>query len=202
MLKDKGRSLLKAYDGYNRCKVGHNKPFDDSFRIEGQYELVHDLVNPKQSLFIETWQIEVSTLVGFRETDFGTMWDVFSYSYRDAFFYNGGWYDDYSYELIVGNSIKKLNFRYKEEMFIGPGKPERVNWWTDISSKETIFIYNKPLPDWRRWRLYNDGKRRKSCKKMANSTDRALAREWISRGDFDAPVGTHACSKSIAWCVS
>lgn len=64
------------------------------------------------------------------------------------------------------------------------------------------YLYGKLLPDWKRNTLYNDGKRRKLGQKIANGSDRAIIRDWISKGDWDKVIPTHSYSKSIAWFVS
>ena len=64
---------------------------------------------------------------------------------------------------------------------------------------EKDFIYNKPLPRWKRRTFYNDGKRRKIAQNRANRMDRRNIKHWINKGDFDSEVKTHALSKSIAW---
>lgn len=64
------------------------------------------------------------------------------------------------------------------------------------------FIYGKPLPSWKRMTFFNDGKRRKYCQQEANSADRMAIRTFIENQDWEAEIKTHACSKSIAWCVS
>jgi hypothetical protein len=63
------------------------------------------------------------------------------------------------------------------------------------------YLYGKLLPDWKRYTLYNDGKRRKIGQEIANGTDRAIIRDWISKGDWDKVISTHAYSKSISWFV-
>jgi len=63
------------------------------------------------------------------------------------------------------------------------------------------YLYGKLLPDWKRRTLYNDGKRRKIGQEIANGTDRAIIREWISKGNWDKVIPTHAYSKSISWFV-
>lgn len=64
------------------------------------------------------------------------------------------------------------------------------------------FLYGKPLPGWKRSTLWSDGKVRKVCQNMAHRTDRALVREYLTNEDWDTDVKTHACSKTIGWCVS
>jgi hypothetical protein len=63
------------------------------------------------------------------------------------------------------------------------------------------YLYGKLLPNWKRYTLYNDGKRRKIGQKIVNGTDRVIIRDWISKGDWDKVISTHAYSKSISWFV-
>lgn len=43
---------------------------------------------------------------------------------------------------------------------------------------------------------------KKYCLKLANKKDRLYSKMYIHRGDFyGGTIKTHACSKTIAWCV-
>jgi len=61
------------------------------------------------------------------------------------------------------------------------------------------FMYGKPLPSWRWYRFYDDGKRRKYAQKLANRMDRRNIKAWINKKDISIPLKTHHLSKSIAW---
>jgi hypothetical protein len=44
--------------------------------------------------------------------------------------------------------------------------------------------------------------RKRFCQKSANKKDRLYAKQYIQRGEFcGSTIKTHACSKTIAWCV-
>ena len=76
----------------------------------------------------------------------------------------------------------------------------RIESFNDCYCKE--YLFRKPLPDWKRYTLYNDGKRRKIGQSIANRTDRVIIRDWISKGDWDSVASTHRLTKSIAWFIS
>lgn len=64
------------------------------------------------------------------------------------------------------------------------------------------YLYGKLLPDWKRYTLYNDGRRRKYGQKMAHSKDRMRVKTWINNRNWDTEISTHCYSKSISWWVS
>lgn len=68
-----------------------------------------------------------------------------------------------------------------------------------LSSDGTTMLWGKPLLDWKRWTLFNDGKRRKYAQQTAHRADRAITRAWITKGKWDTEMKTHALSKSILW---
>ena len=72
---------------------------------------------------------------------------------------------------------------------------------SDFDSGED-FMYGKPLPSWRWFRFYGDGRRRKFAQNNANRMDRRNIKNWINKHDISLEVKTHALSKSIAWEVS
>ena len=44
--------------------------------------------------------------------------------------------------------------------------------------------------------------RKRYCLKQANKKDRLYAKQYIMKGEFSgSTIKTHACSKTIAWCV-
>ncbi len=169
-----------------------------SVRLEYEVEKFDEEPIYKKSGWVETWRIETSNYIGkVRSYDSPFVDYIYSKNLRTAF-YNGRWYDEYSGEEIKGD-IKKLSFLWKEEIqYQIPTKKSRKNY-RNSSSKELLFVNNKPVPDWKRWSFYNDGKRRKFAQKYANSMDRQNIRSWISKQDWEEELTTHALSKSIAW---
>jgi len=44
--------------------------------------------------------------------------------------------------------------------------------------------------------------RKKYCQKLANKKDRLYTKQYIKKNDFcGGTIKTHACSKTIAWCI-
>lgn len=142
------------------------------------------------------------------------------YSYRLAYYtgsyecsYNVRWYDAHTHAYIDDNyfagcsyyrnriEIVKLMweeyFHYEEPKVIKRGYKYRR-----AHSNTLMFVYDKPVYDWKRWTYYSDGKRRVYAQKLASSKDRRIIRHWIKKGDWDAEIPTHPISKSVAWEIS
>ena len=92
------------------------------------------------------------------------------------------------------------------------GKTVELDLTKDIERRKNVkvsefhtegeFMYGKPLYNHEWQRFYGDGKRRKYCRNMANRKDRRYIKAWINKHDISEEVKTHACSKSIAWCIN
>ena len=124
----------------------------------------------------------------------------------DAYFNDNKWYTTEKEYIFhkVGAMCKDFfveKVRMTGELYLDWTKEKIRNEKVTVSlfPEGTTYFYGKPLPNWKKWTLYNDGKRRKIAQKHAHSMDRQNIRKWIHDEDWDAEVKTHALSKSIAW---
>jgi len=177
-LRDKGRALIHAQD----------KRKDVGIWEEGDIEYINKEPSFKYSDWSEIWSVAVAKDINYSKSFYAIL-------YKDV------WYDYITYEMLKEQQlIKKLDFIEKEEFqFENPIERKNDNGYLWASAKSTMFIYGKPISNWKRLTFYNDGKRRKIAQKIASSKDRALLRTWINKGDWDAEIGSHALSKSILW---
>ena len=193
-LKDRG--LWYSRSDYKDLPI-HN------IRVENEVQHFDEEKVYKKSGWIETWRISVSRYTG-QVDDYNSLFieSIYSGNIRTAY-WNNGWRDEYTNEPIIGD-IRKLSFLWKEEVQfdIPEEEPKRKRQsWYYSSSKEILFIDDKPVSSWKRWTFYNDGKRRKFAQKYATSMDRQNTRNWITKEEWDTEIKTHALSKSIAWEV-
>jgi len=179
-IRDRARALLKVQE---RKDIG--------IWEEGEVEFKKPEKIFKNNFYIEIWRVK------FLKSDYS------KYIYRDAYFWNNCWYNEYTDEPIHYSFVKKVDFLYATELVFDKPIEIKENPFRGYSFyvSTTTFIFGKPLPNWKKWTLYNDGRRRKFAQKQAHSKDRAKLREWISKGDWDSEIKTHALSKSILWEV-
>ena len=128
------------------------------------------------------------------------------HSFRKAWYYGSGshkeWYDAITNQPIHGwgHQIEIVEELWQE--YTHYQKPRVYSsGYRGLYTKSQMFLYDKPVQNWKRWTFYGDGKRRKYAQKYANSMDRNNLRTWITRGDWDLEMKTHALSKSVAWEV-
>jgi len=76
-------------------------------------------------------------------------------------------------------------------------KPYRGRDYCTVDTSYKAFMYGRPVHY--RTGIYSIGAK-KPCKKLANRTDRAKLKNWLSNGDWSKEIKTHSLSKSIAWC--
>jgi len=129
-----------------------------------------------------------------------------------AFEVNGLWLTEDCISIFksLGLSWKQKHHAFVEKVkLIGEVRPDwtqikesNISFNTSYYPEGTTYLYNKPLYDWKRWRLYNHGKRRKYALNKANSADRMALRTFICNKNWDTEIRTHALSKSILWEVS
>jgi len=98
---------------------------------------------------------------------------------------------------IIFNSEKDCFITYRNVMK-QPMSNEKVI--TRAFDREKIFAYGKPLNVnfWNEFGFWST-KARKYAQKRAHKADRKNVRNYISNGDWDSTIKTHALSKSIAW---
>lgn len=194
VIRDKGRALLNV-DRRRRRKDENDGCV--SIRYEGEVVFTPPAKVYKQSGWIEYWNVRIGKY-GWCGA-FATTEKVFQAVRHER---GGAWCDAYTYEVLPNqNEIVPLILLEKEEVEYTNPIDVSKSWWHRSSNDELTFVYNKPLYDFERWRLYNDGRRRKHGQNIAHSKDRASVRKWISNGDWDAEIDTHALSKSISWWV-
>ena len=194
-LKDKVKPLIR--------KFHYNEEYNDTIWIEGDANYIKpEKYIYKKSGFIETWSIEVSRYIGQKVCE-DYLLSEYSYNNRVAYqTIDDKWYDEYTNEPIDG-IVKKLHFKYKEEVtFDEPVKIYVGTWSRKPSTDETIFIYGKPITDnYTNQYGFWSARRRKWIQTSAHRKDRALLRQYISNSDWNKDVKTHPLSKSISWEV-
>jgi len=96
---------------------------------------------------------------------------------------------------IVYDSAKYYNVYANVRKQIGQSGMKTLS-----HDREKLFAYGKPLPEdfWNQYGFWAT-KARKYAQKYASSMDRQNIRKFITKGDWDAEVKTHALQKSIAW---
>ena len=181
LLKDRGLYLSR-------------KEPEEVVRFESDVEIVQDTI---------TKHGESKTIYKIRIDKYGE-----EYSERVAWYYghikyNPEWYDAYTGKRIytwVHQGISIIGVAWQEYTHF---KEPRVHGlgYRGVYTKTLMFIYNKPVQDWKRWTFYGDGKRRKYAQNQANSMDRQKLRTWINKKDWDSEMKTHVLSKSVAWEV-
>ena len=172
-----------------------------SIYSEGDIETQNKPAVYKDSGFHKVAIIEVSNYCGTKyniELEYDT--EIYSSSIKTAFEYNGSWYDFYNDIKIDGvckvlKIIDTCEVKYPEPLLI------KRKEYCQASSITHDFIHNKPLPEkyYKIFGMYNSSKR--WAKKYASSLDRAVVRDYISNGDFEKEIKTHAYSKSIACLI-
>ena len=178
-LRDKGRVLLKAQE--------HRK--DIGIWEEGEVEHIEDEPIYIKSDWCELWSVR-------RSKDYLEKIGRAFYAIE----YNGRWFDHVTYQEFDNQyTIVRLGYVDKEEFELDIPKKISSRGYYRSHSETITFIFGKPVPNWKRWTFYDDGKRRKIAQKMASSSDRAKLREWIANSNWDAEIGTHALSKSVLW---
>lgn len=108
--------------------------------------------------------------------------DVLEYKTRTDITYDSKkFYDRYQYTIKpIGNEQFLTRVHDRERLF-AYGKPLSVNFWHEFGFWST--------------------KARKYAQKKAHHMDRQNIRTYISKGEWDKEIKTHALSKSIAWEV-
>lgn len=216
-LKDKGRALLKTYS-YKERKVNEEKYRNETVMVytytgsryggdrplpktAGVYKV--RVYFPKEGVDTYRWN--------WYETEDTEVVSIKAYK-KGITAYNEHWYEAETHKPI--REFLELTYRqyWKIEVFEVHKLGEiELDWTKELERRNKVhtseieegtdYIYGKPVPAWQKWTWYNDGKRRKVCQGLANSADRAAVRTYIENEDWDAEIRTHACSKSIGWCV-
>ena len=195
ILKDKIKPLIKNF-------YFKNKEIEkEKFFIENQVEYIdNEQTKKKRNITIKIYKIEVIRYYG------ELCNSRYSTNIREAYkSVNGGYYDLYNFEPIIGNEIKELSLIDTEEFEVEQKDNSKKNnkpiTYFYYNSK-IYFIYGKPLEkDFFNIYGFNSCKRRKYCKKLANKRTRKNIKTWLKKGDFDKPHKNHFMEKSTSWCV-
>ena len=203
ILKDKGRALLKVYDSWFQ----EPKEDENIFREEGAVLWIKEKSEYKKQNMIEVCRVLVDNYdYKYSWFDDGILTDGFyqgkprmAYNFRDT------WYDYFDDSKISGH-VKKVSVVDIEGIIDNTEAPKPSNrrrriYWGRHYIGGTNFLYNKPLPSWKRTTFYSDGKSRKLGQNIAHSADRGAVKTYIGNADWDAEIKTHDLSKTIAWFV-
>ncbi len=205
-LRDKGRALLNVYNGHKTQKEDTN-----IFREESVVEWTSNKVRTFKEFKIEIWKVATPgsvrrVLICAEGVNHWTTVDGKD-KIRTAYKYNNTWYDYFDdSEINQVTPLAKIDeegINWDEELprYVPERESKKYHYWSRHYSGDGDFLYNKPLPYWKRSTFYNDGKRRKIGQKIANSIDRSNIRKYITDGDWNKEIKTGAYSKSIAWLV-
>ena len=200
-LKDKAKALIRRFK--------FNDIENDVIRYETKLEYTSDESIIKKSGWVDEYEIEVSTIVDTKIINDVTL-DNCTCSLKTAYLENDSWYDVYTNELIVNNARKNSKSKVRIICFLGKkekifNKPKIIKnyFFKDkyILTSNT-FIYNKPIPK-NFWHIYGfySSRARKHIQRRVNHIDRQRLKMYLTKGDWDLEIKTHALSKSIAWEV-
>jgi len=203
-IRDKGRAILRNFDETEDIPRNHrcrNKPeiLTNSTITEHTYSgSFYGYTNGSYPEYVKTFKVRVhyKTFLS----------DVENTITFEAFFNNGKWCTTDKRDIfrLVSATYKDFfveKVRMTGELRLDWTKEKTRNNKVSVNNhgEGTTYLYGKPLPDWKRMTLYNDGKRRKYAQKYASSMDRQNIRKWCDARDWDAEVKTHALSKSVLW---
>lgn len=200
-LRDKGRFILKTYNGTNSPKKDKN-----IFRTEKEEILYYQ--NKKRFVSKYGYVFKADITIPLFEngnavkSDWGgdETYTRSIYIYRDD--NNSVWREEESNKTI--KEFLDLNYyqdrrntvyqKYKTnrviyldwESIVEKNKEIRTEDFSHYNEKD--FIYNKPLPSWKRWTFYNNGKRSKVGQMISTRKERSLLRQYISNRDWDKDV--------------
>lgn len=192
-IRDRGKILHKLFirDSKKRERLVN----EDIYRVENEVTYIRtyghiwpEMLKPKNT--VEVWKVLYNDKIYI-------VWEHY-----------GSYYDDVTNEYIDFKiEFDSHNFRKIELLDIvgydNSGELEKANkvfnslYRCNLTKKE--FFLGKPLL--KKDINWDDGKRRGYYQKEAHSKDRASLRDWISKGDWDSEIKTHADSKSIDWSV-
>lgn len=116
--------------------------------------------------------------------------------------------EDISYNFIPRIGVKLTNFPPVYET-VEEKTITNFRFYPSLRNRfKNEFLYGKPLEaDFFR-KYYSYGRRKGYCRKMANRATRSRSKAWLRKVKdkdccFDGSFPkSHACEKSIAWCVS
>lgn len=203
-IKDKARQIIRIYSEENDVNDKYSKKSDKAVLTNSaitKHEFTgssyRSSTRTKYPEYVQMWKIRYH---------YGSLNES---KVCEAFLENGKWLlrDKHTLSYSFGVSWFKQRDEFVEkirplEMFKPDWNKERAyenKKSVNYNVYGTTYFYGKPLPSWKKWTLYDDGKRRKIAQKHAHSMDRQNIRKWIHDEDWDAEVKTHALSKSIAW---
>lgn len=228
-LKDNGRAIYHIFNGWKRDKNCSDNLFRNEVEMEitftgTRYGNDKPLIERAEVFY--AWAVwnpldeegnriidmisSYSDTIYYKETSKRVK--VYRNENKDTYYCR----DEY-YEAETGKKLEdflelKRHQRVKVQDLRKTGKTVGLDLTKDIEDRKKInvsdfhsdgeFMYGKPLLTHECHRFYGDGKRRKFCRNMANRLDRRYIKAWINKHDISEEVKTHACSKSIAWCVS
>ena len=200
LLKDKAKWHIK-HTIYNK-QIASKK--SNRTYIEGDIDFTPPMVKNNRELYVDVWVVDIDNYnysKSLGEYCFIIPDGHFEGNNRTAFEYNNSWYDIYTKKIIKGiiKPLTKIDTIYLDW---DENKPKIVEYhgYCGAATKETIFLYGKPLPV-KFWNIFGfyATKDRKYAQKKVNHIDRQNLRTYIAKGDWDVEIKTHALSKSIAW---
>jgi hypothetical protein len=212
-LRDKGRLINNNFGRFSKKNLKN----DSIYRVENEQEILY---NRYESMDIKKYAEVFKISLVYYELDENYIEDKNREVHKELYVYTDPNEYHYSKVFYEETSKKELNEylglyftqKYNITEIKETGRKVETDWeilkekydidtthlfWTT----EKIFMYNKPLSDWKLNSFYCDGKRRKYAQKIAHSKDRQNLRYWLSKEDWDAEIKTHALSKSILWEV-
>ena len=200
-LRDKGRFILKTHNWTNSPKKDKN-----IFRTETEEILLYKSKTRFVGKYGDVVKADISIPLfedgNAVKSDWGgdKTYSKTLYVYRDH--NNSVWREEESQKTI--REFLDLNYyqsrRFEVYQQHKTNRSVELDWQTIVDSNNKIrteefshynehdFIYNKPLPSWKRWTFYNNGKRSTVGQMISTRKERTLLKQYISNGDWDKDV--------------